>query len=216
MTKRKVLAMVTAIGGAVAVGTAPAQTNEAKKADLPDGLYAKITTARGVILCRMEFEKTPLTVCSFVGLAEGKLKTAVRQGQPFFDGLTFHRVVRTPSPFVIQGGCPLGNGTGDPGYRFPDEIVPSLKHDGPGLLSMANAGPGTNGSQFFITLAETPWLNGKHTVFGKVMEGMDVVNRIQQGDKMTRVEILRVGEKAKAFLADQATFDSLLKAKAGR
>jgi cyclophilin family peptidyl-prolyl cis-trans isomerase len=181
----------------------------APKPVLPDGLYARIATDKGDILCALEFEKAPLTVCSFAGLAEGKLKTNVRQGQPFFDGLTFHRVVKSPSPFVIQGGCPQGSGTGGPGYRFRDEIAPSLKHTGPGMLSMANAGPGTNGSQFFITLAATPWLDGKHAIFGRVVEGMDVVNRIEQGDAMRRVEILRVGAKAREFKADQASFDAL-------
>jgi peptidylprolyl isomerase len=132
----------------------------------------------------------------------------VTGGKPFYNGLTFHRVI---ADFMIQGGDPQGNGTGGPGYRFPDEIVPSLKHDGPGILSMANAGPGTNGSQFFITHVATPWLDGKHTVFGKVVEGQNVVNAIQQGDKINSITVIRNGSLASQFKADQAAFDSLLR-----
>ena len=192
-------------------GMVAAQTNAPAApaaADLSDGLYAKFVTSKGEILCQLEFEKTPLTVCNFTGLAEGKLRTNVRQGQPFYNGLKFHRVI---ADFMIQGGCPLGTGTGGPGYRFRDEIVPSLRHTGPGILSMANAGPGTNGSQFFITHKATPWLDGKHTVFGHVVKGQDVVNAIQGGDLIQAVEIIRVGEKAKAFANDQAAFDALMK-----
>ena len=130
-------------------------------------------------------------------LAEGKIDTDVRKGKPFYDGLTFHRVI---ADFMVQGGCPDGTGRGGPGYRFGDEIDPSLKHDGPGILSMANAGPGTNGSQFFITHKATPWLNGKHTVFGKVVEGQDVVNKIQQGDTIKKLEIIRQGVDERSFI----------------
>jgi len=132
----------------------------------------------------------------------------VTGGKRFYDGLTFHRVI---ADFMIQGGDPQGTGSGGPGYRFPDEIVPSLKHDGPGILSMANAGPGTNGSQFFITHVATPWLDGKHTVFGRVVEGQDVVNAIKQGDKIRSIVIIRNGPLANQFKADQAAFDALLK-----
>lgn len=174
---------------------------------LAEGLYANIITDKGDILIRLEFEKTPLTVTNFVGLAEGTKDSDRGNGTRFYDGLIFHRVIDN---FMVQGGCPLGKGTGDPGYRFPDEIDPSLKHDVPGILSMANSGPGTNGSQFFITHIATPWLDGKHTVFGRVVTGQDVVNAIKKGDKTKTVEIIRVGDKAKAFVADQAAFDKLL------
>ncbi len=175
---------------------------------MQDGLYAKMVTSKGDILLKLEFEKTPLTVCNFVGLAEGTIKSNRPAGTKYYDGLKFHRVI---ADFMIQGGCPQGTGTGGPGYQFADEIDPSLKHDGAGVLSMANAGPGTNGSQFFITHNATPWLDGKHTVFGKVVEGQDVVNQIRQGDKIVRVEIQRVGEKATAFKTDQAAFDEYKK-----
>lgn len=174
--------------------------------ELPDGMYARFETSRGVIVCRLEFERTPLTVCNFAGLAEGRLETRVRSGQPFYDGLTFHRVI---SDFMIQGGCPQGNGTGGPGYQFRNEIVDSLRHDKAGVLAMANAGPHTNGSQFYITHKATPWLDGRHTVFGQVIEGQETVDAIRQGDIIERVVIIRVGEDAEAFTADQAMFDAL-------
>ena len=181
------------------------------EAKLKDGLYAKFNTERGEILCKLEFEKTPLTVANFVGLAEGTKELgggAGAAGTRFYDDLNFHRVI---PDFMIQGGCPLGTGTGGPGYSFPDEIDASLKHDRPGILSMANAGPNTNGSQFFITHVPTPWLDGKHAVFGHVVTGQDVVDAVKQGDKLNSVEIIRVGKKAEAFKADQEAFDNLLK-----
>lgn len=186
------------------------------EAKLKKGLYAKFSTDKGEILCALEFEKTPLTVANFVGLAEGTKELGGgggTQGTRFYDGLTFHRVI---PDFMIQGGDPLGTGTGGPGYTFPDEIDPDLRHDRPGILSMANAGPGTNGSQFFITHVPTAWLDGKHTVFGHVITGQNVVDAVQQGDKIHRVEIIRVGSKAEAFKADQPTFDSLLQSIEGR
>jgi peptidyl-prolyl cis-trans isomerase A (cyclophilin A) len=188
-------------------GTVSAAPNDASYGN---GLFARINTDRGDIVVRLEFQKTPLTVCNFVALTEGKMN--VTGGKRFYDGLTFHRVI---PDFMIQGGDPQGNGTGGPGYRFPDEIVPSLKHDGPGVLSMANAGPGTNGSQFFITHVATPWLDGKHTVFGRVVEGQDVVNAIKQGDKIKSITIIRNGPLANQFKADQAAFDALLQKSAG-
>lgn len=182
----------------------------AQEKELKDGMYAKIYTEKGNILLNLHYKKTPLTVINFAGLAEGNFHLGGSEkptGTPFYDGLKFHRVIKG---FMIQGGDPLGNGTGGPGYTFPDEFNPSLRHDGPGTLSMANAGPGTNGSQFFITHVETPHLNGKHTVFGKVVEGQNVVDAIQQNDVIKKVEIIRVGKDAANFKTDQATFDAIM------
>lgn len=168
-----------------------------KKPKLEKGLYAQIETTRGTILIRLEFEKVPLTVANFVGLAEGKIQNSARPlGKPYFDSLTFHRVI---SNFMIQGGDPQGNGMGGPGYKFRDEFVPEFKFTGPGILAMANAGPGTNGSQFFITHVATPWLDNRHTIFGFVVTGQEVVNAIQQGDYMTKIKIIRKGKPAKKF-----------------
>lgn len=183
--------------------------------ELTDGLYARVQTTKGNIMIKLEFEKTPLTVANFVGLAEGTKKFDAQgraAGKPYYDGLSFHRVIDN---FMIQGGCPLGTGTGGPGYRFADEIDSTLKHVGPGILSMANAGPGTNGSQFFITHKATPWLDGKHTVFGKVLGADDqkVVNAIAKGDKIVKVTIVRVGDKAKAFKGDEAHYAKIMKDK---
>ncbi|WP_435412178.1 peptidylprolyl isomerase [Psychroserpens mesophilus] len=169
---------------------------------MQDGLYAKFNTTKGEILVALEFEKTPGTVGNFVALAEGNLENSAKpQGNPYYDGLKFHRVI---PDFMIQGGCPQGTGTGNPGYKFDDEFHPDLKHDAPGILSMANAGPGTNGSQFFITHTETPWLDNNHTVFGKVVEGQEVVDAIAQGDAIETLEILRVGDTAEKFNAVEA------------
>jgi len=179
---------------------------------LGDGLFALIKTNRGDIVVRLEYQRAPLTVCNFAALAEGKMD--VTKGKPFYDGLTFHRVISKgngdPQDFMIQGGCPLGTGTGGPGYRFPDEFNPELKHDKPGILSMANAGPGTNGSQFFITIVPTPHLDGRHTVFGQVVQGQSTVNKIRKGDRIEKITIIRNGDAAKAFKADQETFNKLL------
>ena len=175
---------------------------------MKDGLYAKISTSKGDILLELFYDKTPLTVINFAGLATGELDPG-KKGKPFYDGLNFHRVIKG---FMIQGGCPLGTGSGGPGYTFPDEIVPSLKHKGPGVLSMANAGPNTNGSQFFITHVATPHLDGKHTVFGQVIEGQNVVDTIEQGDKINHIEIIRVGMAAEQFKTNQQAFDNTLMA----
>ncbi|MBG6128769.1 peptidylprolyl isomerase [Aquimarina sp. EL_43] len=180
---------------------------------MQDGLYAKFNTSKGSILVNLEYKKTPGTVGNFVGLAEGNIDNqAIPQGKPYYNGLKFHRVI---ADFMIQGGDPQGTGAGGPGYQFDDEIHSDLKHDGPGVLSMANAGPGTNGSQFFITHVETSWLDGKHTVFGKVVEGLEVVNTIEQGDEIESVEIQRVGAEAESFNAVE-TFRSFNGAKAER
>jgi len=172
----------------------------AGESGLPDGLYAEITTTRGVITCELEAARAPLTVTSFVGLAEGSLGPAPRK--PFFDGLKFHRVV---PGFVIQGGDPLGTGEGGPGYAFADEFSPALSHDSAGVLSMANDGPDTNGSQFFITLAPVDRLDFLHSVFGRTVRGLDVLPKVVQGDAMT-VRILRIGAAARAFTANDRAF----------
>ncbi|MFB0911210.1 MAG: peptidylprolyl isomerase, partial [Flavobacterium sp.] len=169
---------------------------------MENGIYAKFNTAKGSVLVKLEHELTPGTVGNFVGLAEGDLENKVKpQGTKFYNGLKFHRVI---PDFMVHGGCPQGTGTGDPGYKFDDEFHPSLKHDRPGILSMANSGPGTNGSQFYITHVPTSWLDGKHTVFGHVVEGQDVVDAIAQGDLLESVEIVRVGEEAEKWNAIEA------------
>ncbi|MCR4823027.1 MAG: peptidylprolyl isomerase [Treponema sp.] len=169
-----------------------------------DGLFAIMETSKGPIVLELFYEKTPLTVTNFVGLAEGTLDAA--KGKPFYDGLTFHRVI---ADFMIQGGDPEGTGRGGPGYRFADEFDPSLNFDKPGYLAMANAGPGTNGSQFFITHVPTDWLNQKHTIFGQVVnaDSQNVVNAVQQGDKIVKVTIVRQGPDAEKFTATQADFN---------
>ena len=177
-------------------------------AQTENGIYAKIQTIKGDILLKLEYEKTPITVANFVSLAEGtntEVTDAALKGKPFYDGLKFHRVIAN---FMIQGGDPSGNGSGGPGYKFADEIT-DLKHNAPGILSMANAGPGTNGSQFFITHVATPHLDGKHTVFGKVVEGQDVVNAIVQNDVMDKVTIIRIGDAAKKFDAPKIFKDRI-------
>ena len=205
-----VVASVSFVTGQVKEGEATLYTDEqlaAKVVEFGDGLYALMDTSKGEILLRLEFEKVPMTVVNFVGLAEGSIHSNRDAGVRFYDGLKFHRVIKG---FMIQGGDPRGNGTGGPGYKFPDEFDPKLKHNGPGVLSMANSGRNTNGSQFFITHVATPHLNGMHTVFGRVVKGQDVVDAIRKGDKIKRLSIIRAGDKARGFVADQATFDRLV------
>lgn len=170
------------------------------KKEVLEGIFAEIYTNKGKISLQLEFEKTPITVANFITLAEGKntFVTNDKKGKPFFNGLKFHRVIPN---FMIQGGCPLGNGSGDPGYKFQDEFDTSLTHDKAGILSMANSGPATNGSQFFITHKDTPWLNNKHTVFGHVIEGQTVVDAIAKDDVIEKVIIVKKGKLAKKFNA---------------
>ena len=169
---------------------------------MENGIYAKFNTPKGSILVKLTHDKTPGTVGNFVGLAEGNLENKARpQGKPFYDGLKFHRVI---PDFMVQGGCPQGTGTGGPGYQFDDEFHPELRHNKPGVLSMANSGPGSNGSQFFITHIPTDWLDNKHTVFGHVVEGQDVVDAVAQGDEIESIEIIREGEEAKNWNAIEA------------
>lgn len=170
--------------------------------DQQEGLIAKMDTNRGTILLDLHYELAPVTVANFVSLAEGT-NTLVNQefrGKKFYDGLVFHRVV---PDFVIQGGDPTASGSGGPGYSFGDEFHESLIHDGPGILSMANSGPNTNGSQFFITHRATPHLDSLHSVFGNVIEGQSTVDSIQQRDTIISVEIIRYGRNAKQFNADK-------------
>ena len=202
------LLSLTLIGSVFAGGDKDSKGKKPKKEKLEDGMYAEITTSKGVILCKLEFEKTPMTVANFVGLAEGSLMIdTFNYDKPFYDGVKFHRVIKD---FMIQGGDPLGNGSGGPQHRMFDETRPDLKHVGPGILSMANSDPQgskqpysntgqTNGSQFFITHKATPHLDGLHTVFGHVISGQNVVNSIATGDEMISVVILREGKAAENF-----------------
>ena len=152
------------------------QKTKKNNLNMENGIYAQLNTSKGDILIKLEYKKAPLTVANFIGLSEGSIKNNKKNiGEPYYDGLKFHRVI---ADFMIQGGCPDGNGMGDPGYKFADEFHPDLKHDGPGILSMANSGPSTNGSQFFITHKETPWLDGKHSVHDFALSGGTLVGHI--------------------------------------
>ena len=174
--------------------------------DLPDGLYAELKTEKGRILIELKYDLVPLTVANFVGLAKGTIEHSEGEG-PFYDGLSFHRV---EEDFVVQGGDPKGDGTGGPGYRIPTETHDSLRHSEAGIVAMANSGPNQNGSQFYITLRATPWLDDNYSIFGEVVRGQEVVDDIRKGDLIETVDILRRGEEARAFRADQASFDRLL------
>ncbi len=205
-----VFAVLAALACGANAGETPPSSGDSKAG----GMYAVFDTSMGEIRCRLHFKRAPITVANFVGLATGEKEwkdpsTGEMVKRPFYDGLKFHRVIKD---FMIQGGCPLGNGMGGPGYKFKDEFSRELRHDGPGVLSMANSGPGTNGSQFFITHKATPWLDNKHTVFGKCAEGMDVVNAMAtvpmtgpngstpvKDILLKKLTIVREGEAAKAF-----------------
>jgi cyclophilin family peptidyl-prolyl cis-trans isomerase len=182
---------------AKAVTTKTASAPKMATSNSNDGIFADIETSKGKITVQLEYKKTPITVANFIALAEGTnpYVKADLKGKPFYNGLKFHRVIKD---FMIQGGDPLGNGSGDPGYKFKDEFT-DLVHDKGGILSMANSGPGTNGSQFFITHKDTPWLNGKHTIFGHSVSGMDVINSIVQDDVIKSITIVRKGAEAKKF-----------------
>ena len=189
---------------------------KSNKQIMQDGIYAQFNTSKGEVLIKLEHEKTPMTVANFVALAEGKMENDKKAlGTPFYDGLKFHRVITKANgdaqDFMIQGGCPLGTGTGDPGYKFPDEFDKTLRHDAPGILSMANSGPNTNGSQFFITVVPTPWLDDRHSVFGKVVSGMEIANQIKTNDEIKSVKIIRQGAAAQAFKADKSVIDNAVK-----
>ena len=205
---KKLVVLLCALTATVSL----AQTKNAKpKPVVLEGIFAEIYTNKGKIALQLEFQKTPITVANFITLAEGKNEyvTNDRKGKPYYDGLKFHRVIAN---FMIQGGCPLGTGAGDPGYKFKDEFDPSLKHNKPGIFSMANSGPATNGSQFFITHKDTPWLDNKHSVFGHVIEGQKVVDAIAQDDVIEKVVIVRKGKLAKNFNAEKV-FSEYMKIK---
>ena len=174
-------------------------TSKVENGELSDGLYALIETSKGDITVKLEFEKVPFTVANFVTLAEGKNNYVSPncKGIHFYDGLTFHRVESNPP--MCQGGDPTATGQGGPGYKFKDEFHPELNHGKGGILSMANSGPNTNGSQFFITTDQTSYLDGKHSVFGEVVEGLDIISTIAVGDPINKVKIIRVGQAAKMF-----------------
>ena len=174
--------------------------------DLDDGLYAVMQTSRGEIVVYLD-TRAPITVMNFVGLAEGTIQSNRGLDTPFYDGLTFHRV---EPGFVVQGGDPNGDGSGNPGYRFPTETHPELLHDGPGVVAMANSGPDTNGCQFYFTLAAAPNLDGGYNVFGRVVRGMDVVESIQIGDEIEKVRILRIGAEASDYVATTELFQELI------
>ncbi|RZJ53957.1 MAG: peptidylprolyl isomerase [Flavobacterium sp.] len=196
------------------VKSKPATTKTATATNPAEGIFATISTTKGDIVLSLEYVKAPVTVANFISLAEGKnpnVKVEKLKGKPFYDGLKFHRVI---NDFMIQGGDPDGNGSGGPGYSFKDEFVPELKFDRGGILAMANSGPATNGSQFFITHKDTPWLNGKHTIFGHVVSGMDNVNKIVQDDIMTKITITRKGAAAKKFDAVKVIADDAKKEEA--
>ena len=196
LNKRNLFA---ALVGAVMLASGCAQNNKMEQKTMDalkgkEGVFAVLKLPKGEVALELFYKDTPLTVTNFVGLAEGTMDAA--KGKPFYDGLKFHRVI---SDFMIQGGDPQGNGTGGPGYKFADEFVEGYIFDKPGKLAMANSGANTNGSQFFITHVPTDWLNYKHTIFGEVLDGQEVVNKVAQGDTIKSLTIVRQGKDAEAF-----------------
>jgi cyclophilin family peptidyl-prolyl cis-trans isomerase len=175
--------------------------------ELEGDIFAVFNTSKGEFVAELFYKDVPMTVTNFVGLAEGTKDSNKPEGTHFYDGTKFHHIIEG---LLIQGGSPDGTGLGNPGYHFPNEINPDLKHDAPGTLSMANSGPNTNGSQFYITLKATPRFDNYYTVFGKVVSGQDVVNSLKKGDTLKSVQILRKGVAAEEFKADQAAFDRRL------
>lgn len=203
-TKKIFLGLILCFSVIVSASCSP-KGNKMEVLEGKEGVFAVLETEKGTIVLNLFYKETPMTVTNFVGLAEGTLNAA--KGKPFYDGLKFHRVI---AKFMIQGGDPKGNGTGGPGYKFPDEFVEGLIFDKPGKLAMANSGTDTNGSQFFITHVPTDWLNYKHTIFGEVLSGQDVVDSVEQNDTIKSVKIIRQGSDAQKFTATQADFDKLV------
>ena len=205
---RKMLLSALLGGVIICTGGCKSMDKSLKSIEGKVGVFAVISTNKGDMILELYYKDAPLTVTNFVGLAEGTLDAA--KGKPFYDGLKFHRVI---ADFMIQGGDPKGNGTGGPGYQFEDEFNDKYQFDGPGVLAMANAGPGTNGSQFFITHVATPWLNNHHTIFGHIVDDASqlTVNAIAQGDVIKSVKIYRQGDEAEKFSATQKDFDLLKK-----
>lgn len=203
--KKNLMGLVFAVA-ITSVGACSPKGNYMESLKDKEGVFAVLSTEKGDIVLELFYKETPMTVANFVGLAEGTLDAA--KGKPFYDGLKFHRVI---SDFMIQGGDPLGNGTGGPGYKFPDEFIQGLIFDKPGKLAMANSGANTNGSQFFITHVPTDWLNYKHTIFGQVLSGQEIVDSVAQNDTIKSIKIIRQGDEANKFTCTQSDFDKYVK-----